>query len=220
MIIIGHRGAAFYEPENTILSFKKAISLKADYIEFDLRKTKDNKVVVIHDNTIDRTSNGNGLVKKFTLKGLRKLDFGKKQRILLLEEVIKRFGKKTGFFIEIKDKNMEKEVVKTLSKHKIKKDFYITSFDPEILRKIKHLNPELKTGLITKYFSLKIIKFCLALKCNFILPVFSSLDNNLVKIAHKTGLKVFTWTIDKKEEYKKAVKLNIDGIATNKPDIE
>ncbi len=78
-IVIGHRGACYFEPENTLRSFKKALQLKCKYIECDVRLSEDNQVVIMHDETLDRTTNGKGFVKNYTLKELKKLDAGKKE---------------------------------------------------------------------------------------------------------------------------------------------
>ena len=84
--IIGHRGACYYEPENTLRSFKKALKLKCKYIECDVRLTKDNKIVIMHDETVNRTTNGKGSVKDFTLKELKKLNAGKGDKIPTVQE--------------------------------------------------------------------------------------------------------------------------------------
>jgi len=86
--IIGHRGACYYKPENTIASFKKALQLRCKYIECDVHLTRDKKVLIIHDKTLERTTNGKGLIKNFTLKELKKLNAGNKEKIPTLQELI------------------------------------------------------------------------------------------------------------------------------------
>ena len=87
-ILIGHRGACYYKPENTISSFRKALQLKCKFIECDVRLSKDKKVVIIHDKNLERTTNGDGLVSKHTLKELKKLDAGNREKIPTLQEYI------------------------------------------------------------------------------------------------------------------------------------
>lgn len=109
MYIIAHRGASGYAPENTIAAFDLAVKMNADMIELDVQLTKDRQIVVIHDDRVDRTTNGSGFVKDFTLEELQKLDAGswygpafQGERIPTLEAVLKRYHKKIGLLIELK----------------------------------------------------------------------------------------------------------------------
>ena len=110
MLIIAHRGASGYEPENTLRSFRKAIGLKSDAIELDVQLTKDNKLVVIHDETVNRTTNGKGKVKDLTLRELRKLDAGKGEKVPTLEEVFNLVKRKVKIHVELKGNNIAKPV--------------------------------------------------------------------------------------------------------------
>ncbi|MEO0143058.1 MAG: glycerophosphodiester phosphodiesterase family protein [candidate division WOR-3 bacterium] len=101
--IIGHRGARGIEPENTIRSFKKAIELKVDYIECDVHLTKDGHIVLIHDHTLDRTTNGTGYVNDYSFDAIRKLDAGKGEKIPTLQELIDLIKGKVKAHIELKD---------------------------------------------------------------------------------------------------------------------
>ena len=104
---IAHRGASAYEPENTLRSFRRALDMGADLIEFDIRMSSDGHLIVIHDKKVDRTTDGTGLVREMTLGQLKKLDAGKGEKIPTLEEVID-FGKgKTRFVIELKEGGVE-----------------------------------------------------------------------------------------------------------------
>lgn len=109
MYTIAHRGASGYAPENTFAAFDIAAEMNADFIELDVQLTKDGQIVVIHDDKVDRTTDGSGFVKDFTLKKLQSLDAGswygaefKGERIPLLEEVLKRYHSEIGFLIELK----------------------------------------------------------------------------------------------------------------------
>jgi glycerophosphoryl diester phosphodiesterase len=110
--VIAHRGASDTAPEETMSAFDIAIKQKSDFIEMDLRRTKDNKLVLMHDDTVDRTTNGKGRVSTLTLAQLKKLDAGSKfnqkfknERIITMDEVVKRFGTKTNYFIETRTIN-------------------------------------------------------------------------------------------------------------------
>jgi glycerophosphoryl diester phosphodiesterase len=144
IMVIAHRGASGYAPENTVSAFKKAIMMKADMIEFDVHLTKDGKVVLMHDKTVDRTTDGKGKVKEMTLKELKKLDAGlwfdkkfKGEKIPTLEKVLKKFKGKILFNIEIKSEGTEEEIVRLIKKYKLEKDVMVSSFNHQFLKKIK-----------------------------------------------------------------------------------
>lgn len=101
--MIAHRGASAVEPEHTLLSYERAVKDKADYIEIDLRQTKDGKLVAIHDKDVARTTNGKGKVQDLKLSELKKLNAGKGQKILTIEEIIKKLGKSTNYYIETRE---------------------------------------------------------------------------------------------------------------------
>ena len=116
MIRIGHRGAMGYEPENTLRSFKKALALKVDMIEFDVYVCKTGEVVVIHDDKVDRTTNGKGYVVQKTLQELTSLDAGKGEKIPLLEEALDCINKKVQVNIELKGEGTAEPVYKIIQK--------------------------------------------------------------------------------------------------------
>ncbi len=116
MLKIGHRGARAYAPENTITSFRKAIELDVDAIEFDVRKTKDNKLVVIHDSDVKRTTNGKGLVSDLKLVEIKELSAEGNEKIPTLEEALDFIDRKVKIFIELKEVGSEKQVLDAVHK--------------------------------------------------------------------------------------------------------
>ncbi len=108
---IGHRGARAYEPENTIRSFKRALELGVNAVEFDVRQTKDKKVIVIHDEDVKRTTNGEGFVRDMTLKQIKEFDAGRGEKVPSFEEVLDFIGKKAMMFIELKETGFEDRVL-------------------------------------------------------------------------------------------------------------
>ncbi|MCK5698787.1 MAG: hypothetical protein KAH93_02995, partial [Candidatus Aenigmarchaeota archaeon] len=118
--VTGHRGCAGLEPENTLRSFRKAVSLGVDLIEFDIRRTKDNHLVVIHDDTVDRTTNSKGYVKDYTLKDIKKLDAGKGEKIMTLQEVIDFLKNESPLMtIEIKEPDTLQEVLSVIKRNNL-----------------------------------------------------------------------------------------------------
>ncbi|MCX6796948.1 MAG: glycerophosphodiester phosphodiesterase family protein, partial [Candidatus Doudnabacteria bacterium] len=150
MEIVGHRGASGYAPENTLLSFSKAMEIGCDWVEMDIRLSKDGHAIVIHDATVDRTTNGRGLVADMTLEEIKKFNCAEKQKISSLEEVIILCQNKIKFLIELKAPGTPKVVSKIISDYKIIQDVLIISFDLKLLKEIKILNPQIKVGYLFK----------------------------------------------------------------------
>jgi len=218
MLRIGHRSARAYVPENTLKSFKKALEIGVDAVELDVRKTKDNQLVVIHDADIKRTTNGEGLVSAFTLMEIQGFDAGSGEKIPTLEEVLDFLDKKAKVFVELKESGIEEQVLAIVKEKGLEKNVIITSFIEEALKKVRELNGNVETGLI--YVNYKNpIKAALELKANYLLPLYRFTHTANVKKAHQNGLKVVVWTINKPEEVKEYARKGADGIASDNPDI-
>jgi glycerophosphoryl diester phosphodiesterase len=218
MLRIGHRGAKAYAPENTLKSFKKALEIGIDAVELDVRKTKDNQLVVIHDADIKRTTNGEGFVSAFTLKEIQGFDAGSGEKIPTLEEVLDFLDKKVKVFVELKEIGIEEQVLAIVKEKGLEKNVVITSFIEEALKKVRELNGDVETGIIYANYK-NPIKAALELKANYLLPLYRFTHTANVEKAHQNGLKVVVWTINKPEEVKEYAKKGVDGIASDNPDI-
>ncbi len=218
MLKIGHRGARAYEPENTLRSFKKAIELDVDAVEFDVRKTKDDELIVIHDDKVDRTTNGKGLVSELTLNEIKQLSTEKDEKISTLEEALDFLDRKVKILIELKETGFENSVVQLVELKGLVDNVIIVSFLEEALKKVRELNQKVLTGLI--YVRHKNpVKAALDLHANYILPLYRFTHTADVQKAHANGLKVIVWTINSIEEVAEYVKKGVDGIASDRPDI-
>ena len=223
MLKVGHRGAAGYEPENTLRSFKKALELGVDMIELDVYVCKSGELVVIHDNTLDRTTNGKSSVENKTLSELKELDAGLGEKIPTLEEVLDLVNKKVKVNIELKGKNAAKLVLKTIEKYVAEKgwnyeDFLVSSFNYDELQKIKKLNPKIRVGFLTEKIPDGFIEFAKKSGAYSVNTSIANTNLESVKTAHKHGLKVFIWTVNEPSEIEKAKSLNVDYICSNFPD--
>lgn len=223
--IIGHRGCA-YEPENTLRSVKKAVDLGVDGVEIDVRRCKSGEIIIIHDNKVDRTTNGKGYVKDFALGELKRLDAGKGEKIPTLEEAInliksinQKNKKQIKIIIELKEKGLEKDVAKIIEKDDFTKSVIVISFYHQLIKNIKSLNKKISTGILFVGNPINIVDLAKGVSADFLFPKFDYVGKNLVDTAHKNNLKVFVWNIDDIENLKKMLKLKVDGIASNKPDI-
>ena len=218
MLRIGHRGARAYEPENTLRSFSKALEIGVDAIEFDVRKTRDNHIVVIHDADVKRTTNGKGLVADLTLKEIKELSTEKGEKIPTLEEALELLDNKVKILIELKEEGTEEKVLSTVHSKKVEKNVIIASFLEPALAKTRELDKQIETGLIYAKHP-NPIKAALELKANYLISLYRFTHTANVQKAHENGLKVIVWTINTVEEAAEFVKKGVDGIATGKPDI-
>lgn len=226
-MVIAHRGASSSAPENTLSAFKKAIDIGATMIELDVRKTKDEELVVIHNSTLNKTSNGKGLVSSYRLDELKKFDMGgwfkpefKGEKLPTLKEVLDLCKDKILLDIEIKSFNIEEKIIKLINEAGMGSKVIITSFIYNILKKIKKIDNKIKTGIIVLTgYSLRGIRKK-RLNIDAVVPhggLF--LSKNLVDMAHKEGLDVYVWTLNKYVWIKRALKFGVDGIITNHPEI-
>ena len=219
-MIIGHRGAAGYELENSMASFRKAAEIGVDCIEFDVRLTKDARPIVIHDRTLRRVANVRGSVARQIFedfdKGIR-LKNG--ERIMKLEEACK-FISESGLkaYIEVKARDRRGVIIETVLDILELDRFYIGSFNHEYIREIDRNFPEIKTIAITNRHGKALHRLASETTYDCVSVKFNSIDKETVAIAHENGVEVFVWTIDEPDDIEFAKSLGVDGIVSNFPD--
>ncbi len=226
-LIIGHRGAAGYEPENTLLSFKKAIDLKVDMIEMDVFRCKTGELVIIHDNSVNRTTNGKGLIRELTFKELRSLDAGKGEKIPALTEVLDLLNAKIPVNLELKGENTAGPVSEVLMYYIKEKgwaspDFYISSFNHRLLQEFIALMPEdAKVRICPLIYGipLDLGQFIKTLRAYSVNISSDFIDLKIIDEAHAQSMKVFVYSVNKPREALRMKSLGIDGIFTDYPDL-
>ncbi len=217
-IKIAHRGASAYEPENTLRSFKRAIEMGVDMIEFDVQLSRDRHLVIMHDEKLDRTTNGEGLVKDKTVSELKKLDAGMGESVPTLEEVIALGKGKIGFVIELKEPGTEGGVISLIKENDLIEHVFIVSFNQNLLKKVKELEPKIKTGLIL-FSSTDPVRLAKECQADAVAPFHDFITVGLIEKAHQNNLKIITWTVDNRGEAESLREAGIDGIVTKKPDL-
>ncbi|HHW30986.1 MAG TPA: glycerophosphodiester phosphodiesterase [Clostridiaceae bacterium] len=230
--IIAHRGASKYAPENTIAAFKKAMELGSDGIELDVQLSSDGHIVVIHDEKLERTSNGSGLVKDKTLKELRELDFGswfspefKGETIPTLTEIMELLQDWEGLLnIEIKSgpviyPEIEEKVVSLVNKFSNKNRVIISSFNHYSLVKIKKIDPDIKTGILYVAGLYEPWTYAKKLDAYAIHPLFYNIVPEVVFGCLENGISINTYTVDDPYMIKRISEIGVQGIITNVPDV-
>ncbi|RWS44698.1 glycerophosphodiester phosphodiesterase [Bacillus mycoides] len=238
---IAHRGASAYAPEHTIAAYKLGQQLKGDYIEIDLQMTKDGHLIAMHDETLNRTTNGTGLVKEHSLVDIKQLNagsfFNKKHPNLAkkefedatvptLEEIIETFGQNANYYIETKSPDeypgMEEKLLEIINHYQINNKVIIQSFSEESLRKIHNLNANIPLVQLLSYKKAvqltgseieKYKTYCIGLGMNY-----KYIDEAYVKTIQKFGLEVHPFTVDNEKDMKKLLIWGVDGMFTNYPD--
>lgn len=218
MIIIGHRGAPVLEPENTLLGIERAIEIGVDAVEIDVHLTGDDELVVIHDSTVDRTTNGTGPVNNYALEEIQKLDAGRGQTIPTLEEVVERVDGRVGLIIELKAPGTEKKVLELIRKHSLQETAYVISFWHKLVKAIKDQDPRIKTGVLLVGCP---VDCCIATgaSADALVMNYGFIDREFVAVAHDEGLQVMIWNIDDPKLISPYEQMGVDGIGSNDPAI-
>ncbi|RDI52301.1 glycerophosphodiester phosphodiesterase [Flavobacterium glaciei] len=223
MLKIGHRGAKGNEPENTLVSFQKALDLQVDGIELDVHLSADGDIIVIHDETIDRTTNGKGFVNTLSLRELKTFLIDENYEIPTLTEVFELVNQKCFINIELKSYDSTDKVVSLIEKYVSKKGwkydrFLVSSFDWNALQQVAFLNDKIPIGVLTETDLDLALAFTKFIQAKSIHPYFHLLTKeNTVQIQEK-GLQVFPWTINELEDIQKIKTYNVNGIITDFPD--
>lgn len=232
-MIFAHRGASGNAPENTMAAFRLAVELGCEAIELDVQLTKDGEVVICHDQALDRTTNGSGLLKDYTLSELQRFDAGSwfdetfaGEKIPSLDQFLS-FIAGTNVTVNIELKNlpiayeqMERKVVELIHKHGMAEKVIISSFDHYSLAHVAKLDSSLKLGVLldTKLYEPWHYAARLPFAAYSIHPHFSFVDEMYVKECHKLGFKVIAYTVDDTDWYQHYRRMGIDGIFSNYPE--
>ncbi|HEU0185047.1 MAG TPA: glycerophosphodiester phosphodiesterase [Blastocatellia bacterium] len=226
-LVIAHRGASAYEPENTLRAFDLAIRQGAQMIELDLHVTSDNQVVVIHDPTLNHTTNLKGFVDRLTLDEIRRADAGRGERIPTLDETLDLTLGKVRLYLEIKDPRAALPVLRIIRDRRCQEQVMLASFDIELMRGLGEEVSDTELGLILgnatfhplvrwreafPWIAFKRVKhqvLCMQVELCY---------GYLASRARAHGKKLYVWTADKERQYARMTSIGVDGIVTNTPD--
>jgi len=230
--IIAHRGASAYAPENTLAAFKLALQQGADGIELDVKLTSDGKVVVFHDQTVDRITPSKGRVNDFTLAELRKMDVGSHfdiafcgESIPTLEEVFKAVGQLTFINIELKEFDifndpLPEKVVQLIRRYRLTQRVLISSFNIIPLIRIRRMSPETPIGLLALKGKAGFLASTLLgrlMGYNSLYTEINDATPDIITNIHRRGCKIFIYTVNHEEDMQRLYEMGVDGIITNDP---
>ena len=217
---IGHRGAKGHVAENTLVSIKKAIDLGADGIEIDVFKCLSGEIVVFHDKSLDKLTNGTGLIEEKTLEELKELRvLDTKEQIPTLLEVIQSIDEGIFLNIELKGRNTAEGSLELVKRHVTNSDnILFSSFNWDELKDLRKLDNQIKIALVTREDPVLAINPALSLNAIAINPSYKNLNKKNTSEIYKAGLKIYTWTVNEESQINRMINLGVHGIITDFPE--
>ncbi len=213
---IGHRGAACHVLENTLGSIEKAIELNVDFVEIDLRLTRDGHVVVLHDATVDRTTRGHGRIKDLTLAQVKRIKTKDGQHVPTLEEVLKLTNGRVGLMLELKIRGLAKPVAKIMEQSEFSSDVIYASFHHKELSSVREwlpsatIMPLISRGTISPRIPLKLSAHHVGIR-------FDRVTKPVMKLLHAAGVRVFVFTVNDADDIARMSDIEVDGIISDMP---
>jgi glycerophosphoryl diester phosphodiesterase len=229
MLRIGHRGAAGVAPENTIASFRRAVALGAQAVELDVQRTKDGHLVVMHDDTVDRTTDGIGRVADLTLAQIRRLDAGSwkgtefaGEHVPTLDEVAEALPPEILLFVEIKGgaaraPGIEEDVLRFIARGAGDR-VRASSFDHRVLARLRALDRDIGLGALFECLPADPVALAWGCGATALHPSFGYVVPELVAAAHAKGIEVHTWTVNDPDDIARIRAMRVDGIFSDHPD--
>jgi glycerophosphoryl diester phosphodiesterase len=217
-LCIGHRGAMGHEPENTLRSVRKALRLGVDWVEIDVQRVED-QLVVFHDERLDRTTNGRGLLAEKSFEELRRLDAGRGERIPTLEEVFEAIGDSVGLNIELKGPDTAEPTVRRIHAGDFDyKRLLVSSFDIDQLRRVHELDREIPIAGLYSKPSKEALRTATELGFLAVNTSLRYITAEFVKAAHEQGLLVLIYTVNKPVDIARMIEIGVDGVFSDYPD--
>lgn len=221
-ILGGHRGNPADEPENTLASFRSALELDCDMVECDVHMSADGELVVIHDETVDRTTDGKGLVRDLTVAELGRLDAGRGERLPLLDELLQLVAGRAGFVIELKRgpkpyPGFDSLLVERLRRFDMIGQSAVISFEHDWVAAMKKMEPDLQCGVLEVVPAGDPAELLRRTGADVYSPHYSAASRDLVDGVHAQGGFFGVWTVDDEAGLKQSLEARVDAIFTNRP---
>lgn len=215
---IGHRGACGHAPENTLASIEQAIALRCAFTEVDIQRTSDDELVLLHDERVDRTTNGRGRVADLTLPDIRTLDAGGGQSPPTLDDVLKAASSRIGLILELKTRGLAYDVCAIVRASGFNQPVIYASFLQEELQHVRRANPNAQTMILFTRLPANPGTVAARLHTTHVGLRLDTVTEPLVTALHHEGLIVFAYTANQPTEISKMKMLGVDGIISDFPD--
>ena len=218
LLRIGHRGAGGHAPENTLAALEQAIRLGVDLVEFDVQRSSDGALVLVHDRTVDRTTNGKGIVESLPLSVLRGLDAGGGERIPLLEEALACLNGRAGAMIELKVRGIAADICSIVKAAHFQGPVIYASFFHDELLTVRSVMPNAHTLALLEGAPLHPTAFAIDANATHAGLALDSVTPAMVQALQAQGMKVFVFTVDEWNDIDRMKRLGVDGIISNFPE--
>ena len=215
---IAHRGASGHEPENTMEAFERATMLGCDGIETDVQLSKDGIPMLIHDETVDRTTTRSGFVKDFTCSELRDMGIPSLEQLMILAKlnhIVLNLELKNGIVLY---KELEEKVIDIIKKYRMEQSVILSSFNHESMVKCKQIEASIMTGLLYIENLVRPEKYCKYVGADALHPHYRTVSKKMVDAAHERYMKVNVYTVNEEEDIQNMVEVGVDMIISNYPD--
>jgi glycerophosphoryl diester phosphodiesterase len=214
---IGHRGACGHAPENTLASIEQALAFRCDLTEVDVQRTADGSLILLHDERVDRTTGGKGLLAEMELEDIRKLDAGG-QKIPTLEEALHAARGRIGLILELKAEGLAYDICGIVRASGFPGEIIYASFLHDELQHVRRADPDARTLVLFKRLPKDPVAEAIRLQATHVGLRFDTATLPLVKALHKARLTVFVYTVNKPADIAKMRSLGVDGIVSDYPD--
>ena len=226
---IAHRGASAYEPENTLRAFERAVEMGATMLELDVHLSRDDQPIIIHDPDLARTTNGTGRAADLSLAQIKLLDAGLGERVPTLSQVIDLARDRVQLYLELKDQRAPAPVVRALQEAAFVDQVVLCSFYPWLIQEAKYLEPATRTSMLVgdRDRQADFVDWALAVRADYVHPCWEHsvprphtlLSPAFIADIRRQGLGIILWHEERPAELYELVKLDVDGICTNTPDV-
>ena len=226
---IAHRGASGrgLAPENTLAAFEKALDIGVDMLEIDVRVTGDGQMIVLHDPSLDRTTDCEGIVREMGLDEIRQADAGDGERVPILREVFDLARNRAPLLLEIKSDFIAERVVQAIADAQIEEQVVVQSFNPQTVERVKRLAPHLPSSLLigelpttpSRVRARRLVSQVLEVGANTLSIWHATLTPSLIEEMRKRGIAVWAWTVDEEITMRDLAMMGVQGLVTNYPDV-
>ncbi|TBL71390.1 glycerophosphodiester phosphodiesterase [Paenibacillus thalictri] len=223
---LAHRGASQHAPENTLAAFYKGIEMGANGLETDLRYSKDGTIFLLHDEMLDRTTNGTGSSSNYTWKELQELDAGSwfsaeyaGERLVSFESFIYIFGRKPlQLVLELKGDHLEEDVVRYVKKYDMLSNTIVTSFSYDSLKEVRRLDSEVKLGYLARDWDMDLLGRLREIQVFQLCPSAETLTEEHVRTLKQEGFEVRSWKVKDEQLMHHCLNCGVDGMTINFPE--